>query len=522
MAENWMLKAVLSANADGMLKTLKSVNTATSTTRKYLLDVAKSAGNLGAQVGMPLGLISGALGAFSIAGMKNAVLGFAELTGQISDSAKGVMLSAEEYQRLTFIAGQSSISAEAMGESIGRLNKNIDMAAHGKNKDLAALFKHSGIAMRDAAGNIRNGADLLPEVADLFARNKDETRLAAIGTELFGKSWRQLAPMLVDGKAGIDQLTARYKELGLVIDNDAVAAGEAFGDQVDQLKQVVQSYGNTITSKLLPALSPLIEQTIQWAVKNKELISTNVSKFVTELAADLSKVDWSGVAQGAREFVDGLKWCVDAVGGTKNALIGLVIFMNINTIAAFAGLVGAIGRGSYAFMSFAIKAIPKVLGALGLLPFEMGAAALATDGLTASTKAADLAAAGWVKNLKSVASVLGSIGLAAAPLVAMWGVKEWAEDQSNDVSRIEGIQGFGSMFGFNRDDEIEAIRQKNRAELGGDLPSLVTPAQKIGGEIKVSFDNAPPGMRVMPPTQSGPVVFKTDMGYRSAATGMPY
>ena len=45
MAQEWMLKAVLSANAEGMLKTLKAVNLATRSTRKHLMDVASSASN---------------------------------------------------------------------------------------------------------------------------------------------------------------------------------------------------------------------------------------------------------------------------------------------------------------------------------------------------------------------------------------------------------------------------------------------------------------------------------------------
>ena len=45
MADNWMLKAVLSANSESMVKALKSVNTMAKSTRKYLLDVGKSASN---------------------------------------------------------------------------------------------------------------------------------------------------------------------------------------------------------------------------------------------------------------------------------------------------------------------------------------------------------------------------------------------------------------------------------------------------------------------------------------------
>lgn len=493
MSDNWMLKAVLSANADGMLKTLKSVNVASNATRKYLLDVAKSAGNLGAQVGMPLGLVSGALGAFSVVGIKNAVMGFAELTSQIQDSSKGVGLSAEEYQRLTFIAGQSGIAAESMGSAVGRLNKNIAMAATGKNKDLAELFRQSGIAMRDASGHMRSGADLLPEVADLFERNQNAALQARMGNAIFGKSWQELAPLLNDGKAGIDQLTARYEKLGLVIDNNTVAAGEAFGDQVDQLKMVAESYGNSITAKLLPALSPLIERTIEWATKNRELIATNVSTFITGIADDLSKVDWSGVVKGARDFVDGLKWCIEFVHGTKNALIGLVVVMNAQALIATWQLGAAIVRLGFGFSALALKALAPVA------PLQ-----LVTTGMTvAQLRAATL--------LATVGRLSAAFGVAGAAFSG-WQIGSMLNDYviNPTVEKLTGQEGNtlgGWMYDkFNSDP----------------MQPLTPPQQKVGGEIKITLDGAPPGTRIMPNIQSGPIVFKMDMGYRSGATGMPY
>lgn len=100
MAQEWMLKAVLSANAEGMLKTLKAVNLATRSTRKHLMDVASSAGHLAANIGMPLGLIGAALGAFSVAGIKQAVTNFAELGDQVVKSSQRLGMSTDEYQQL--------------------------------------------------------------------------------------------------------------------------------------------------------------------------------------------------------------------------------------------------------------------------------------------------------------------------------------------------------------------------------------------------------------------------------------
>lgn len=565
MAENWQLKAVLSANATGMIKALKGVNVAARHARKYLLDIGGAGRNLAGQLGMPLGMIAGLTAAFSVAGLKSAVTNFAALGDEVVKSAKRIGVSTDEYQRLKYIAEQSGVSADELGSSVGRLNKNIALAAAGKNKDFASLMAHAGIALRDANGELRSGADLLPEVADLMARNKNAAVQARLGNTIFGKSWATLAPLLQEGSGGIEALTERYKLLGITVGEDALLAGEKLGDQMDDLRLVTASYGNAITQHLLPVLSPMIEDMIKWAVANREMITIEVSKFVKDLATSLREVDWKGVIQGARDFVEDVKGIIKFVGGAKNALIGLVIIMNMQTIAAFFSLASAIVRASWAFGAFALKAIPQALIALGLYTPATTAAAVATDALTVSTNAASVAAGGWLTKLSAIATTFGTIAAAAAPLAVMYGVTEWAGDPNDmdtnlkSASRADWMgenmaaptNDFLSMFGFDKNADIEARRAQNRAELtgetplvaapqapslrqrmfgdvpgqsspgfaGADRPPLMLPQQvKASGQIEVSFKDVPVGTRI-DQKSTGDVPIKSTVGYRSYALG---
>jgi len=480
MADNWQLKAVLSANAAGMLGTLKAVNTATRTTRKYLLDVGKSATALAGQVGLPLGLIGGALSAFSIAGVQQAIAGFAELTGQISDSAKGLGLSAEEYQRIIYIANQSGVAADAMGASMGRLNKNIAMAVAGKNKEFASLMDKAGISMRNTNGSIKSATELLPELADLFQRNQNAGTQARMGNVALGKSWQALAALLNDGKKGIDDLTERHKMLGITIKDEVVAEGEKFGDQLTDLKLAVNSYGTVISAKLLPLMSPLIEKTIQWVVQNRELITTNVSAFITDMATSLQQVDWKGVVDGVRDFVRGCKDLIDWLGGAKNALIALAVVMNMQTIAAFFGLIGATWRLVWGLGVLTVTAVPAAITSVRAL-----GAAMLTTGTAAN----------------AMLGLLGKIGLVAGAGFIGWEL---------GTKLNENIINPATQWLTNGKNDT----------LGGAIYDAMNPT--VGGEITVKFDNAPSGMRVEQSGAKGPVAINTDVGYRGFATGMPY
>lgn len=77
--------------------------------------------------------------------------------------------------------------------------------------------------------------------------------------------------------------------------------------------------------------------------------------------------------------------------------------------------------------------------------------------------------------LTKVASVVGGLALAIAPLLVMLKVKGWIEDDSHDGERVEDIKKNAAdpakealkKVGIDKDKEIEAIRDKNRAEQNG-------------------------------------------------------
>lgn len=497
MAENWQLKAVLSANAAGLLKTLDSVNKATKSTRKHLADIGSGSVNLAKSLALPVGLLGGLAAGFSVAGVVQAAKNFAVLGDEVAKGSQRIGVSIADYQQLNYVAGQSGVSADELGSSMGRLNKGIAQAAAGKNKELASLFAKAGISMRDANGHLRSGADLLPEVADLFARNTNAATQARMGNVIYGKSWQSLAPLLQGGSAGIKELQERYKQLGLEVDASAIKAGEAFGDQLDDLHQVTRSYGNTIMTKLLPAMAPLLEKTIQWAVANRDLITTNVTAFVTDFANAMAKVDWAAVVNGIGSFFNGLKSLVDWLGGAKNALIALVLFMNASSILAFASLTGSVFKFGMSLWGIAFTQIPVAITAMGGLQAVMGSAALAAGTLL---------------------GILGQIALVAGAGWVGWKIGEFLNDTliNPAVQWMTGDKDAtlgGALYDAFNPDPMANMNQT----------SLVknTNQVKASGAININFANAPQGMRFDQDLMSSDLPINTNVGYRSFATGAP-
>jgi hypothetical protein len=488
MADSYQLKAIISA-VDRVSPILRRINSMTAGTRKHFADLGSATRNLANQIGLPIAAIAGLGAVTAIAGIQRAVSNFADLGDEVVKTSQRLGITTAEYQRLRYISGQSGVSVEGLSASVGRLNKNLGEAAAGKNANLAGLLHRAGISMRGANGEIRNATDLLPQIADLFARNTNAAVQARMGNALFGKSWAELAPLLQGGAAGVTELNERYKRLGLTLDHDVLKEGEAFGDQLADLKLVISSLGLRIGSQLVGPLTPLLDKLTMWAAANRDIIATKVSRFVIDLADSLEKIDWAGLKDGANGFISGLKTCVEWVGGTRNALIALAVLMNIQTIAAFVQLGGAaVKLGGY-FIGLAATQIPLLMTSLR----SMTAALVISN----SVGAAPLLA------------TLGKIAAVAGAGFVGWEIGSWISPWVNGKinSGVESMTG-----GENK-------------TLGGWIydkvnPSPLSPSQtKVGGEVKITFDGAPAGMRVDQTSANPSVPIKTDVGYRHGYTG---
>jgi hypothetical protein len=505
MAENWQLKAVLSANAAGLIKTLDSVNKATRSTRKHLADIGSGSLKLAQNLALPVGLLGGLAAGFSVAGVVQAAKNFALLGDEVAKGSQKAGVGIAEFQRWSYVAGQSGIDVGTLTGSMGKLNKQVAEAAAGKNKELAALFTKAGISMRGANGELRNSAELLPEIADLFARNTNAATQARMGNAVFGKSWQELAPLLLGGSEGINQLTQRYKELGLEVDAGAIKAGEAFGDQLDDLHQVTRSYANTVMTKLLPVLSPLLEKTIQWAVANRAVITTRITEFVSNFAAAMERVDWNAVVEGVAGFFNGLKTLVDWVGGARNALIALVVFMNASSILAFVSMAGSVLKFGVSLAGLASGALPTVLAGLKMVATAVRVVGSAMISNPIGLLAMGLATAAYLiyDNWETLKGWFTSFF-------------DWLGEKFQWV--IELAKSVGSFVGLSSSDS---------AQSGGALmqsrPALVTPQSRgrVEGEVNININGLPQGSRVEQDFTRSDIPLNTSVGYHSFATGMP-
>ena len=529
MADTYQLKALLTA-VDNLSPVLKSVQGVAKNTRKYLGDLGASVGNLGSKLGLPIAAI-GALGAgFGFLAIKKAVGDFAALGEEVQKGALKAGMSNAQYQQMKYVTDQAGVSIEGMQMSMGKLNKNIGAAASGKGDDLVQLLKTLHIPLKGVNGQARSAADLLPQLADAFVRNKDPVKQAAIGTALFGKAYQEMLPLLNEGSEGIEKSLARFGKLKGVISDDDLKGAKEFGDQLKDLSFVTKGFQMTIAKELVPVLSPVIESFIMWAAANKKLIAIEVKQAVQGIVEAIKQIDWPAFIAGVQSTIAGIAKFVDDIGGAKNALIGLFVLMNLQGVAAALSLAGAIGR-----LGMFIGA-PFIAGLVTLFSTLAGGT-LVVGGMSVSFGALALAALPFIGIAVAIGAAAYLIYKNWEPLKAWFGeFFDWIGDKFAWAAGIAGKIGsaVGGFFSGGSTATAAAIanspggntaaaiaRQPAVGAAPGQLGSgsfniNAAPVASLNGKVDIDFKNAPPGMMVTQAKADGPrVAMNTNVGYRT-------
>lgn len=232
-------------------------------------------------LGATLGITGAALNLF--------FQGFADATGAIGDTAERTGISRERFQELSFAAKLSGSSAETLAGALQKMQINIGAATAG-SKELKEMFKGLGINIKDASGKLKSSDALFDTFVDRISKIKDPSLQAQAAVKIFGKSATELLPLIRGGGAGLKEMSAEARRLGVVISEDAVREGEAFGDTLDTLHAALGGVGNTIGSALVPQLNKLGTKLIDTIVKYRPQIEAFATSFAENLPGNIEKV----------------------------------------------------------------------------------------------------------------------------------------------------------------------------------------------------------------------------------------
>lgn len=158
-------------------------------------------------------------------------------------------ISTQRLQEYDYMTGLIDVSLETLS---GAMSRNTKAMAAGKDG-----YEKLGISVRNANGELRDSETVFFETLDALGRIENETERDALAMDLFGKSARELNPIIEAGSGRLKELAQEAHDAGYVLENDAFEALNDGQDALDRFEKSTKAAKNAVGAQLIPSLTKL-------------------------------------------------------------------------------------------------------------------------------------------------------------------------------------------------------------------------------------------------------------------------
>ena len=260
-------------------------------------------------------------------GLVAAVQGFANATDEAAKFGRTIGLTAQEMRELDFVADRQGANYNKVKKGLFNFRKALDEARNGQGT-LRTFLEKSNPELLKQLTNTQSLSEQMEILSNAYTdmRRRGEDGAGMLNA-FFGGAARDWSKILQADAKELRGLRNEARFFMGVIGAESAAKVEAYKDSVTNLQAAFRGIGDAIGEKVLPVLTPLLNDFAKWLATNRELISTKVAQWVDETVASLRSIDWAAVGQQMSDLRDAFLKFADAVGGLDNVLIGFAAFM---------------------------------------------------------------------------------------------------------------------------------------------------------------------------------------------------
>lgn len=200
------------------------------------------------------------MGAVAAGAFVGIVASVAHLGDELDMTADQLSMNVTRLQELKYAADQSDVSFGALTTGLKFLSKNAAEAAAGGKEAMEAF---AGIELRDGNGKLKSPDELLRSVVEKFQTMPDAVTRTNRAMKLFGRSGTEIMPMLKQGNAQLDKFIDDAYELGVILDEETIAASGRFDQQLKRLRDSIIGLRNDIGAPFVGAFADGMKATVE-------------------------------------------------------------------------------------------------------------------------------------------------------------------------------------------------------------------------------------------------------------------
>jgi|GEM_PF-2717196 len=197
------------------------------------------------------------------------IKGTVEADAHLQDLATRLDISAQFLRSFGRVAEDAGVDSESAANALGLLQKNLGEAST-KGGETAAAFAKLGVALKNPDGSARDLREVLGEVADGMSALPGQNERAAVAMQLFGRSGRELVPVLSKFHEGLDEALAEADALGNGLGDAFYANVKKAADGFEMFAFGLQSLKDRAIAAILPAIEDfgkLLKTGVEWLLE---------------------------------------------------------------------------------------------------------------------------------------------------------------------------------------------------------------------------------------------------------------
>ena len=198
-----------------------------------------------------------AVGAAVVAGVAQGAKAIADATTEAAVYADDIAtlstqtgIATDTLQAYKYTSELVDVSLDTLTGSMSKNFAAMQKAANGDEKATAA-YERLGVAVTDAEGKLRNQEETYWELIDALGQVEDETERDALAMQIFGKSAKELNPLIELGSDALGEMMDKAYDAGAVLSEDTLSSLLGVSDAMEIMKSNADAVKNNLGATLM-------------------------------------------------------------------------------------------------------------------------------------------------------------------------------------------------------------------------------------------------------------------------------
>lgn len=195
---------------------------------------------------------------------------------ELGDTASKIGISVESLQKWNYVAKVFAVENDVMLKALTKTNNLLGEISKGNIPGCVTALDTLGISYESLSGLSADQA--FEKIRNALANVEDETLRVGLANEIFGeKIGTDLQQLLSASSSEINNFKNECEELGLITEEE-VESSAKFNDELDKVKQQLQTLGVELAQILLPIMT-------EFLTTLKDSIIPKISEWANKLAS---------------------------------------------------------------------------------------------------------------------------------------------------------------------------------------------------------------------------------------------